>query len=128
MRVIKTHVTESTPTVVEPGIHRAVLTKVNSFENHWGERLGFEFTITETGETIMRTTTPKLTPKSKLAELLTEITGLTITATTEINLDELVGKECDVLVKNTKAKNGLTYSNVEHIVKTFDTDSHCLMD
>ena len=47
---------------------------------------------------------------------------------TEIDLDELVGKECDVLGKNTKAKNGLTYSNVEHIVKTFDTDSHCLMD
>ena len=67
MRVIKTHVSANTPTVVEPGIHRAVLTKVNQFENHWGERLGFEFTIKETGETIMRTTTPKLTAKSKLA-------------------------------------------------------------
>jgi len=118
MRVIKTHVSENTPTVVEPGIHRAVLTKVNQFENHWGERLGFEFTIKETGETIMRTTTPKLTAKSKLAELLTELTHQTITPTTEIDLDELVGKECDVLVRNTKAKNGLTYSNVEHVTKT----------
>ena len=79
MRVIKTHVSANTPTVVEPGIHRAVLTKVNQFENHWGERLGFEFTIKETGETIMRTTTPKLTAKSKLAESLSELTHQTIT-------------------------------------------------
>ena len=66
----------------------------------------------------MRTTTPKLTAKSKLAELLSELTHQTITPTTEIDLDELVGKECDVLVRNTKAKNGLTYSNVEHVTKT----------
>ena len=117
MKIVKPYKSDTQPTVVSPGIHEAVLTKVNSFENHWGERFGFEFTLKATWETILRTTTSKLTPRSKLAELLQEMTKEPMTAITEIDLDDLVGRECEILVKNTKGKNGLTYSNVEHVLK-----------
>ena len=116
MTIIKAQADKATHNIVEEGIHRSVLTQVKEFENHWGDRFGFEFTIQDTGETLLRTTTTKLTPKSKLAELLSGITGAVVGSTTEIDLESLVGKECDIVVKQGKGKNGQLYSNIEHVV------------
>ena len=107
--------------VVPEGIHKATLSKVTQFTNAYGLRVGFEFTLhgkDVEGKAVMRSTNPVLTAKSKLAEVLNGLLGRELTID-EINsgydVDKLIGKDCNVLVLNSKAKNGAVYSNVERI-------------
>ena len=66
----------------------------------------------------MRSTNPVLTAKSKLVEVLNGLLGRELTSE-EINsgydVDKLVGKDCNILVLNSKGKNGAVYSNVERV-------------
>ena len=107
--------------VVPEGIHKATLSKVTQFSNAYGLRVGFEFTLhgeDVEGKAVMRSTNPILTAKSKLAEVLNGLLGRELTSA-EINsgydVDKLVGKDCNVLVLNSKGKNGTVYSNVERV-------------
>lgn len=108
-------------TVVPDGTYRAVLTGIRQFSNSFGERIGFEFSIKGgqfDGAKIMRSTAPQLSRQSKLAEVLVGLLGRELTVE-ELNLgldlEQLVGAECSVLVLAAKAKNGATYSNVERV-------------
>ena len=107
--------------VVPEGIHKATLSKVTQFSNAYGLRVGFEFTLhgqDVEGKAVMRSTNPVLTAKSKLAEVLNGLLGRELT-NDEINsgydFDKLVGKDCNILVLNSKGKNGAVYSNVERV-------------
>jgi hypothetical protein len=66
----------------------------------------------------MRSTNPILTAKSKLAEVLNGLLGRELTQD-EINkgvdVEQMIGTECNVLVLNNKSKTGAIYSNVERI-------------
>ncbi len=65
------------------------------------------------GLSVMRSTTPNLTHKSKLAEILS---GLGIKELTgSMDIEELIGAECQLLIMQSKGKNGQTYSNVEKV-------------
>lgn len=104
---------------VEDGSYPAVLSKVTKFSNAYGQRLGFEFTLDD-GHKVMRSTNTVLSEKSKLAEVIAGLSGKPLTHNDlvgGIDLDSLIGTECNVLVVNSAGKNGIVYSNVERISK-----------
>lgn len=112
---------KSVAIVVPEGSYKATLSKVSQFTNAYGERIGFEFSLHGEGvegTAVMRSTNPILTAKSKLAEVLNGLLGRELTHD-EINkgvdVEQMIGTECNVLVLNSKSKTGATYSNVERI-------------
>lgn len=108
---------------VPNGTYKAVLSGIRQFQNVYGERLGFEFTVNggdHDGSKVMRSCAPNLTAKSKLAELLRGLYGRNLTEhelTSGLDIENLVGTECKVLVVQEKGKGGKVYSNVVQIFK-----------
>jgi len=107
--------------VVVNGTYPAILSNIKTFQNAYGERIGFEFTLQGgdvDGKKVMRSTSPNLTPKSKLAEVLRGLMDMKDLEMTEgVDTDELIGTECNVLVIQSRGKNGHTYSNVEQVFR-----------
>lgn len=106
---------------IKDGTYRATVSNLKQFANTYGERIGFEFTIQGgqfDGEKVMRSTAPQLTKQSKLAEVIEGIMGRDLT-TKELqggfDLDDLIDKECSILVLQSKSKTGVVYSNVERV-------------
>ncbi len=109
---------------IKDGTYRATVSNLKQFANTYGERIGFEFTITGgqfDGEKVMRSTAPQLTKQSKLAEVIEGILGRELT-TKELqggfDLEDLIDKECSILVLQSKSKTGAVYSNVERVFCT----------
>ncbi len=107
--------------VVPDGSYKATLSKVTQFSNAYGLRVGFEFILhgdAVEGAAVMRSTNTELTSKSKLAEVLNGLLGREL-SDAEISkgydIEQLIGKDCNVLVLNSKSKNGAIYSNIERI-------------
>ena len=116
---------EATPAAsVNDGTYQAAVTNLKQFSNTYGERIGFEFTIQGgqfDGEKVMRSTAPQLTKQSKLAEV---IEGILVRELTDkelqggFDLEDLIDKECSILVLRSKSKTGAVYSNVERVFNT----------
>ena len=109
---------------IKDGTYRATVSNLKQFANTYGERIGFEFTIQGgqfDGERVMRSTAPQLSKQSKLAEVIEGILGRELTDKELLggfDLDELIDKECNILVLQSKSKAGVTYSNVERVFCT----------
>ncbi len=107
--------------IVPDGTYKAALSKVTQFDNAYGQRIGFEFTLQSKGvegAKVLRSTSPNLSPSGKLADLLRGILARELTAdelTKGVDVESLVGAECSVLVLSATGKNGVTYSNVERV-------------
>jgi len=107
--------------VIRDGTYRAKLTDIKQFANTYGERIGFEFTITSgpyEGQAVLRSTAPQLTRQSKLAEVIEGITGRDLTdkeLETGFDLEDLIDTTCQILVLQSKSKTGAVYSNVERV-------------
>ena len=114
---------QSAAAVVPNGTYPARLTDITQFQNAYGDRIGFEFTLQGgdvDGLTVMRSASPNLSAKSKLAELLRGLLGRSLEEhelTSGLDVEELVGIECKVLVLQSKGKSGHIYSNVEQVFK-----------
>ena len=70
------------------------------------------------GERVMRSTAPQLTKQSKLAEVIEGILGRDLTDKElqgGFDLEDLIDKECSILVLQSKSKTGAVYSNVERV-------------
>lgn len=110
--------------VIKDGTYRATVSNLKQFANTYGERIGFEFTIQGgqfDGERVMRSTAPQLSKQSKLAEVIEGILGRELTDKElqgGFDLDELIDKECSILVLQSKSKTGAVYSNVERVFNT----------
>jgi hypothetical protein len=110
--------------LIKDGTYRATVSNLKQFANTYGERIGFEFTIQGgqfDGERVMRSTAPQLSKQSKLAEVIEGILGRELTDKElqgGFDLDELIDKECNILVLQSKSKAGVTYSNVERVFCT----------
>lgn len=108
-------------TLIKDGTYRATVSNLKQFANTYGERIGFEFTIQGgqfDGERVMRSTAPQLSKQSKLAEVIEGILGRSLTDKElqgGFDLDELIDKECSILVLQSKSKTGAVYSNVERV-------------
>ena len=105
-------------TQVADGVYPATLTKVTSFSNVYGARIGFEFTL-DSGEKIMRSTSPVLSEKGHLTNVLQGLLGRELTrAEIEggVDAEELVGTCCQVLVAKSKSKAGAVFSNIEKVL------------
>ena len=109
---------------IKDGTYRATVSNLKQFANTYGERIGFEFTIQGgqfDGERVMRSTAPQLTKQSKLAEVIEGILGRELTAKElqgGFDLEDLIDKECSILVLQSKSKTGAVYSNVERVFNT----------
>lgn len=109
---------------IKDGTYRATVSNLKQFANTYGERVGFEFTIQGgqfDGERVMRSTAPQLTKQSKLAEVIEGILGRDLTDKElqgGFDLEELIDKECSILVLQSKSKTGAVYSNVERVFNT----------
>ena len=109
---------------VKDGTYRATLSNIKQFVNTYGERIGFEFTITSgpyEGQKVLRSTAPQLTRQSKLAEVIEGITGRELTdkeLTGGFDLEELIDVTCNILVLQSKSKTGAVYRNVERVFNT----------
>jgi len=113
---------QATPaTSVKDGTYRATLSAVRQFSNTYGLRIGFEFTVQGgkfDGATVMRSTAPQLTKQSKLAQVIEGVLGRELDAkeiSAGFNLEELIDKECNILVLQSTSKAGAVYSNVERV-------------
>lgn len=109
-----------TPTAVKvpDGIYKAKLSKVNQFSNVYGERIGFEFTL-ESGEKVMRSTSPVLSDKGQLANVLRGLLGRDLTREEMqqgVDAEELVGTYCMVVVRQSTSKAGQVFSNIEAVL------------
>ncbi len=109
-----------TPTavVVADGVYTATLSKVNSFSNAYGERVGFEFTL-DSGEKVMRSTSPVLSDKGQLANVLRGLLGRDLTSEEMqqgVDAEALVGTVCQVVVRQSRSKAGQVFSNVEAVL------------
>ena len=109
---------------IKDGTYRATVSNLKQFANTYGERIGFEFTISGgqfDGEKVMRSTAPQLTKQTKLAEVIEGILGRDLTDKElqgGFDLEDLIDKECSILVLQSKSKTGATYSNVERVFST----------
>jgi len=109
---------------IKDGTYRATVSNLKQFANTYGERIGFEFTIQGgqfDGERVMRSTAPQLTKQSKLAEVIEGILGRELTVKElqgGFDLEDLIDKECSILVLQSKSKTGAVYSNVERVFCT----------
>ena len=110
--------------VIKDGTYRATVSNLKQFANTYGERIGFEFTIQGgqfDGERVMRSTAPQLSKQSKLAEVIEGILGRELTDKElqgGFDLEDLIDKECSILVLQSKSKTGAVYSNVERVFNT----------
>jgi len=110
--------------LLKEGSYKAVLTNIKPFTNTYGQRIGFEFTVLggqADGEKVMRSTAPQLTKQSKLAEVIEGMLGRDLTdkeLREGFDLEDLLGKECSILVLQSKSKTGAVYSNVERVFCT----------
>lgn len=106
---------------VKDGTYLADLSGIRQFANAYGNRIGFEFTIRGgpfDGMAVMRSTAPQLSRQSKLAEVLVGLLGRDLTQAElmgGIDLEELIGSQCQILVLQSKSKTGAVYSNVERV-------------
>lgn len=109
---------------IKDGTYRARLTGIKQFANAYGDRIGFEFTVDggpHDGQAIMRSTAPQLTPASKLAEVVEGLLGRSLTQTEllkGIDLEALIGSECQILVLQGRSRTGATFSNVEKVFQS----------
>ena len=106
---------------VKDGTYRAVVSSIRQFANTYGERIGFEFTVKGgqfDGLTVMRSTAPQLTKQSKLAQDIEGVLGRELDAKeigAGFDLEQLIDRECNILVLQSKSKTGAIYSNVERV-------------
>lgn len=107
--------------LVPDGTYKATLSKVTQFDNAYGRRIGFEFTLLDNGvkgKKVLRSTSPNLSASSKLADLLRGLLGRELTAEElkgGVDVEALVGVCCSVLVLRSKSKSGSVFSNVERV-------------
>ena len=122
--VLKQKTSDKAVTLIPDGTYRAVLSKTNQFSNAYGDRIGFEFTLKDPpvdGQTVMRSTSPVLSPSGKLADILRGMLGRELTIEelkNGLDIEKLVGTECNLLILQAKSKGGMTYSNIERIFPT----------
>ena len=106
---------------VKDGTYRAVVSSIRQFANTYGERIGFEFTVKGgqfDGLTVMRSTAPQLTKQSKLAQVIEGVLGRELVAKeigAGFDIEQLIDRECNILVLQSKSKTGAIYSNVERV-------------
>jgi len=113
--------TPKSPALVRDGTYPAILSDVHTFTNAYGERIGFEFTISGgeyQGQKVMRSTAPQLTKLSKLAQVVEGVLGRELSdaeLTRGVDLESIIGRPCQILVLQNRGKAGTIYSNVERV-------------
>ena len=112
------------PLLIRNGTYRTTVSNIKTFANDYGERIGFEFTISGSqfdGEKITRSTASQINKQSKLTEVIQGILGRELTGKElqdGFDLKDLINKECNILVLQSKSQTGVVYPNVERVFNT----------
>lgn len=102
--------------LIDEGMYQAVLTDVFRFNNSFGQRIGFEFTLRGygvDGRKVVRTTSTKLARKSRLSETLSALTRES--EPIPQYLESLIGTRCVVLIIQQQNRQGKVFNSVERI-------------
>ena len=112
------------PSLIRNGTYRAIVSNIKTFANNYAERIRFDFTIelpTTDGEKIIRSTASQINKQFKLMKVIQGILGRELTDKELLDgfdLKDLINKECNILVLQSKGKTGVVYPNVERIFTT----------
>lgn len=121
--MVKPELKSNASQLVPNGTYQAKLTRIRQFNNAYGARIGFEFTLQGSGVdgvTVMSSTSSNLSTKSKLTDLLEGIMGRSLIEDELQNgfdVEGLIDSECSVLILQSRNKLGHVYSNVERVFK-----------
>ena len=121
---------QSTPAgiLIPEAEYSAELSDVSEYENAFGHRLSFRFTITEgmlSGSVVERRTTASFTLRSKLGELIAELLGRPLTDSdmrAGVDLEQLIGTVCRVTVSHKRDRSGTPYCEADHVSVSPSTD------
>jgi len=96
----------SIPEPIPVGVYKAKLTEIDKGEGEYGTFLKLKFEITDGDHkgtersTIAKITLRKGKKNSKLFDIVTALIGVQPETEQEISFNDLVGKACQILVKN----------------------------
>ena len=102
--------TDPSPDVPD-GSHRAELLRVYPFTNAYGERVMFEFLLTD-GNLVSHSAAPSRSPHGKLAESLHGLLGREPTEAELAAPNSLAGRSCTVVVRTVSNRSGKRYPSV----------------
>src|SRR3990172_3804652 len=105
--------------LIPEGEYKAVFTKYEEKKAlAYGDALRIDFEIKEgdfSGTVINTLVSEKLSPKSRFGKLVSALTGQPLKAKDGVDLDELLGKPCSIVVGTTEGKAG--YGDFSTIVE-----------
>lgn len=103
---------------LDDGVYDAELMSVTKFENSFGPRIGFEFELSS-GERIMKSTAPTLSPKSQLLQVVQALMGRSLMESEiaqGVDGESLVGTRCRLLIAKAQSRAGVWFPAVEKIL------------
>lgn len=117
-------VKETESVMVPEGLYKATVKQIEEGTGTFGDYLKFIFEISEgenKGVTKSSIASKKLTRSksgkaSKLYDYVEAITKVTPTAGEDLDIEQLLGKPCQILVKNDKEKDGITYQSISMVM------------
>lgn len=120
--ILKVKETESV--MIPEGLYKATVKQIEEGTGNFGDYLKFIFEISE-GEFMgvikntiasKKLTTSKSGKSSKLYDIVEAINKEKPTANEDLDIEELLGKSCQILVKNDKEKDGITYQSISMVM------------
>jgi hypothetical protein len=115
---------EATDVILEPGVYRAKLKTIlettrQNFDDPTIEEPCYDWTFTVVEEGFEGTelrgrTSDSFGPRSKAREWVTGLVGRKIEAGDKFELDDLVGKECDLSIVHKETERG-TFANIQSV-------------
>ncbi|MFC1710407.1 hypothetical protein ACFL0F_01980 [Patescibacteria group bacterium] len=116
------------PKPIPEGLYKAVVKEVSENEGEYGEYLKFIFEITgdkEKGATRSALASKKLSKtksgkKSKLCGFVEALTKTSLEKGEVLDVEQMVGKSCQILVKNDKEVDGVMMQKITEIMPAED--------
>ncbi len=114
---------EVQPAIPE-GVYKAAVIKIDEGSGEYGDYLKFMFEIIDgdqkgVSKTLVaskKLSSSKSGKNSKLLDIVKALTKTEPRAGETLDIENLIGKSCQIVVKNGKEKDGVTYQNINTVL------------